>query len=147
VEWPKITRPREQDLFISLAQTFEALRAGVARVCAEFGLSPFQYNALRILRGAGPQGLPCQSIGERMLSRVPDITRLIDRLEAAGLVLRVRGATDRRVIFVQLSAQGLELLARMDDPVKEAHIRQLAHLSREELDDLDRLLKRCREAD
>jgi len=89
----------------------------VAKALKPHGLTLHQYNVLRILRGAGPGGLTCSQVGERMLSRDPDITRLLDRLERSGLITRARDTADRRVVTSTISDRGLELLAGLDDPI------------------------------
>src|SRR5437764_13295915 len=104
----------------------ELSRAFVPILKAE-DLSSNQYNVLRILRGA-PEGLPCGEIGSRMITRDPDITRLLDRLEKRGLISRCRETKDRRMVLTRISPQGLKLLARLDEPVQEAHREQLGHL-------------------
>jgi len=134
------SHPLSQQVYLNLTRVHEALQAGVNKLCKSYGLSPFQYNVLRILRGAGPEGLPSRAIGDRMLHRVPDITRLIDRLEAAGLVVRRRSTTDRRVVRVCLARKALELLASIDSPLLALHEEYLRHLAEDELDQLNRML-------
>jgi DNA-binding MarR family transcriptional regulator len=107
-------------------------------------LSPNQYNVLRILRGA-PDGLPCGEVGNRMITRDPDITRLLDRLEKRDLISRCREARDRRMVMARITSAGMDLLGRLDEPVREAHRSQLGHLGRERLDDLKELLQSARE--
>src|ERR1700681_4665391 len=102
---------REAEAYLSLLRTADALQAQVEAQLKEFGLTGTQYNALRILRGAGPEGLPCREIGERM------ITRLLDRLEDRGFVQRSRAKHDRRVIYGRITAAGLKLLREMDVPL------------------------------
>ena len=106
-------------------------------------LSSNQYNVLRILRGA-PEGLPCGEIGNRMITRDPDITRLLDRLEKRGLISRCRETKDRRMVMARITPDGLNLLARMDEPVRETHRSQLGHLGRERLGALTELLQAAR---
>jgi DNA-binding MarR family transcriptional regulator len=106
-------------------------------------LSANQYNVMRILRGA-PDGLPCGEIGNRMITRDPDITRLLDRLEKRELILRWRDTGDRRVVMARIASDGLKLLARMDEPVREAHRKQLGHLGRDRLKALMELLQFAR---
>ena len=103
---------REQEAYLSLLRTADALQAQVEGKLKEFGLTGTQYNALRILRGAGPDGLPCREIGERMITHDPDITRLFNRLEDRGFVERTRARHDRRVIYGKITAAGLKLSAR-----------------------------------
>jgi DNA-binding MarR family transcriptional regulator len=98
---------------------------------------------LRILRGA-PEGLTCGEIGERMITRDPDITRLLDRLEKRKLIARSRESEDRRVVVARITRGGLDVLARLDGPVREVHRAQLGHLGRERLRALAELLEACR---
>ena len=105
---------------------------------------------LRILRGAGAVGsadqggLPCLEIASRMITRVPDITRLVDRLEAGGLVTRARTREDRRGVLVRITQQGLDAIAALDAPLLEVHKRQMSHMTRSELEELSRLLVKAR---
>jgi DNA-binding MarR family transcriptional regulator len=134
----------EAEVFVSLFRTADALARGAEAVLKPSGLSPTQYNVLRILRGAGTEGLACNEVGCRMISRDPDITRLLDRLESRGLILRARGEKDRRVVKTRITAEGLRLLSELDAPVQELHRRQLHHLPAKELRQLSRLLERAR---
>jgi DNA-binding MarR family transcriptional regulator len=137
-------RSREQEAYLNLLRTADALETSVEAKLGEFGLTGTQYNALRILRGAGPEGLPCSEIGERMITHDPDITRLLNRLESRGFVRRVRGKSDRRVIYGKITAAGLRLLKEMDEPV-EKHAREiLKHVGREKLGELIALLELVR---
>jgi len=110
---------REAEAYLSLLRTSVALQTQFEAQLKEFGLTGTQYNALRILRGAGPEGLPCREIGERMITRDPDITRLLDRLEDRGFVQRTRAKHDRRVIYGKITAAGLRLLREMDKPLEK----------------------------
>ena len=106
-------------------------------------LSDTQYNVLRILRGS-PEGLLCGEIGNRMITRDPDITRLLDRLEKRELIGRCRETKDRRMVMAKITPEGLKLLARMDEPVRAMHRSQLGHLGRERLRELTELLGEAR---
>ncbi len=108
------------------------------------GLSPTQYNVLRILRGAGESGLPCREISNRMIKRDPDVTRLLDRMEAKGWVKRRRGTSDRRVILVQITPAGLELVRSLDEPVRGLHRRRLGRMGAKRLRTLLGLLEEAR---
>jgi DNA-binding MarR family transcriptional regulator len=108
-------------------------------------LSANQYNVLRILRGS-PDGLPCGEIASRMITRDPDITRLLDRLKKRGLISRCRETKDRRMVMARITRDGLKLLARLDGPIEEAHRKQLGHLGRERLQALAELLRAARSA-
>ena len=137
-------RSREQEAYLALLRTADALQSSVEAKLNEFGLTGTQYNALRILRGAGPEGLPCSEIGERMITRDPDVTRLLNRLEKRGLVTRVRAKADRRVIYGKITTAGLKLLREMDEPI-EKHGRQiLKHVGQEKLRQLIELLELVR---
>ena len=130
-------------MFLDLLRTSDVLSRRLAHVLKNEDLSSNQYNVLRILRGA-PEGLPCGEIGSRMITRDPDITRLLDRLEKRGLISRCRETKDRRMVLTRISPEGLKLLARLDEPVQEAHREQLGHLGRERLRALAELLRDSR---
>ena len=134
----------EEEAYLNLLRTAGVLQAPLGAIFRTFGLSEATYNVLRILRGHHPQGLPSQAIGEQMVARVPDITRLVDRLAARGLAERIRTEQDRRVVIVRATRAALDLLARMDAPLASAQKRQLRHLSRPELAALNRLLVKAR---
>lgn len=104
------------------------------------GITPTQYNVLRILRGAGADGVTCTGVLERLVARDPDITRLLDRLEKLGLVTRARDDRDRRIVLSRITEAGLALLAELDAPVAELHRSQLGHLGESDLAELSRLL-------
>src|SRR5690348_8868224 len=133
----------EEAAFLDLLRTTDMLSRGPAQVLKSADLSSNQYNVLRILRGA-PDGLSCGEIGNRMITRDPDITRLLDRLEKRGLISRCREAKDRRTVLTRITAAGLKLLMRLDEPVQEAHKKQLGHLGRARLKALAELLSACR---
>ena len=135
---------REQEAYLSLMRTAGALQAIVEAHLKEFGLTGTQYNALRILRGAGPEGLPCREIGERMITHDPDITRLLNRLEDRGFVERIRAKHDRRVIYGKITTAGLKLLREMDAPVEKYGREALRHVSQEKLKQLIELLELLR---
>lgn len=131
----------EQEAYVALLRAADALTHAPAALLKEHGLTPAQYNVLRILRGAGADGLRCGDVGARMIQREPDITRLLDRLERRGLTTRTRAQDDRRVVHVTISGTGLDLLARLDGPILEAHRAQFTRLSRRRLEELIRTLK------
>lgn len=133
----------EEEAFLDLLRTTDLLSRGPAQVLKSEDLSATQYNVLRILRGA-PEGLACGEIGNRMITRDPDITRLLDRLERRDLIVRERDAKDRRVVTARITSAGLKLLAQLDEPIQEAHRRQLGHLGRGRLKQLSELLSACR---
>ncbi len=134
----------EQEVALNLARTSDRHFSEFARLFKTHGITGAQYNVLRILRGAA-EALPCQEIAGRMITQLPDITRLVDRLEEAGLVERSRTPEDRRLVLTKITEGGLRLLSGLDEPVSQLHKAQLAHLTREELAELNRLLVKARE--
>ncbi len=140
----KPPRRVEDEAFASLQRTADALMQGVAAALKPAGLSPAQYNVLRILRGAGPDGLACREIGERMITKDPDITRLLDRLEERGLVARSRDRADRRVITTRITDKGQRILEDLDKAIEELHVKQLGHLGEQRLRSLLDLLEAAR---
>jgi DNA-binding MarR family transcriptional regulator len=135
---------REQETYLSLLRTADALQSKVEARLKEFGLTGTQYNALRILRGAGAEGLPCSEVGERMITRDPDITRLLDRLQKRGLVERARGKGDRRVVYGKITSAGLKLLRGMDEPIENHGREMLQHVGQAKLKQLIDLLEMVR---
>ena len=125
---------------VSLLRAADLVRRAVSAVVEPHGITLQQYNVLRILRGAGERGLPTLEIVERMVEQTPGITRLIDRLETKKLVLRERCKTDRRQVFCRITAAGLELLARLDQPLREAEDLALSPLTQKQLAQLLGLL-------
>ena len=134
----------EQEALLSVERTAAILSHGVADALRRYGITPTQYNVLRILRGAGDQGLCRNEVRDRLVAQVPDVTRLLDRMEEMGLVDRERAADDRRMVFTRITRKGLQLLARIDDPVTRLHQRQLGHLGAAKLRTLIRLLAEAR---
>lgn len=134
----------EVEVQLNLMRTHDFLHAHTQQFFRPHGISSTQYNALRILRGAGPDGLPSLEVGARMVARVPDITRLLDRLEEKGFVHRERSSEDRRVIVARISQQGLQLLGELDEPVLGLNKEMLGHMSRRDLEELSRLLELAR---
>ena len=133
----------EEVAFLELCRTTDALSRNLSQLLKSEDLSANQYNVLRILRGA-PDGLPCGEISNRMITRDPDITRLLDRLEKRALISRHRKSKDRRMVMARIMPDGIQLLSRMDEPVREAHRAQLGHLGRERLKALTELLQAAR---
>lgn len=133
-----------QEAAVSLIRTADLMRRSIAAVVEPHGLTPQQYNVLRILRGAGDNGLPTLEIAERMIEQTPGITRLIDRLELKQLVSRERSVTDRRQVFCRITRAGLALLTRLDEPIVEAEQEALGVLSERQLGQLLSLLDRAR---
>lgn len=134
----------EEDVYVSLLRTADLLSRSVEKVLKTGDVSPTQYNVLRILRGA-PEGLTCNEIGKRMITRDPDITRLLDRLEKRGLISRCRETKDRRQVQTRISSGGMRLLRELDGPVTEIHRQQLGHLGREGVRTLQELLEKARQ--
>ena len=133
----------EELAYLELLRTTDQLSRRLAVVLKDEDLSSNQYNVLRILRGA-PDGLQCGEIGDRMITRDPDITRLLDKLERRGLIVRWRDERDRRVVMGKITPEGLKVLSRMDLPVEKAHRRELGHLGPKRLKALVELLKVAR---
>ncbi|MBZ5562698.1 MAG: MarR family transcriptional regulator [Acidobacteriia bacterium] len=134
----------EEEALLNLLRTADVLTQGLEKVLKAYGLSPAQYNVLRILRGSGPGGRSCREVAERMLTRDPDITRLLDRLEARGLVTRTRERQDRRVITTRVTRLGLALLAKLDGPAAAWHRERLGRLGAKRLRALIELLQAVR---
>ncbi len=135
----------EAQVFVSLMRTADALSRGAEALLKPYSLSGTQYNVLRILRGAGDEGLACREVGGRLISRDPDMTRLLDRMESRGLIARAREAQDRRVVKTRITEEGLRLLEELDQPVHQLHRRQFRHLPVRQLRQLSKLLERARE--
>jgi len=146
------TRPRlkprrigspEEAVSLEVVRTADTLARGIVHVLKAEDVSGTQYNVLRILRGA-PEGLPCGEIANRMITRDPDVTRLLDRLEKRGLISRCRENADRRTVLTRITSDGLELLARLDGPIQDAHRAQLGHMGPVRLQALTDLLRLAR---
>jgi DNA-binding MarR family transcriptional regulator len=134
----------EQEAMLSIARTAALLEHGTAEALKPHGLTPTQYNALRILRGAEPEGLCRNEIRDRLVARVPDATRLLDRLHEMGLVARERESDDRRFVRSRITPAGLDLLRPLDDVVQKLHANQLGHLGERKLRALIGLLGEAR---
>ena len=130
----------EHQVYLALQRAAADLTQQAATLLRPFGLSGAQYNVLRILRGAGPEGLPCGEIAERLLTRDPDMTRLLDRMQRQGLVTRERDSSDRRVVTTRITDQARDILSRLDEPVAALHRRQFAHMDAARLRELAALL-------
>jgi len=137
---------KREEAFLNLQRTAALHSQSLATLLKEYGVTPTQYNALRILRGAHPVAMSCKEVGERMVTPVPDVTRLVDRLEKRGLVERARGAEDRRVVEVSITEGGRAVLKRIDQPLAKWMSSELASLSDEQIEDLIDLLERVRRA-
>jgi DNA-binding MarR family transcriptional regulator len=135
----------EEEVYLSVVRTAEMLVSCASETLKQADLTPTQYNALRILRGAGQKGASCSEIGERMVTKDSDITRLLDRLETRGLVSRERETKDRRRIMTRITDAGLRVLAELDKPIVQCHRRQLGHLGEKQLASLAKLLETVRD--
>lgn len=133
--------PLEDHLFVSLLRAADSLSQEAERLLKSAGLTGAQYNVLRILRGAEPGGILCRGIAERMISRDPDMTRLLDRMEKHRWITRQRQKDDRRVIKTRITADGLKLLKKLDQPVHDLHERQFRHMPAPRLKQLAELLE------
>ena len=119
----------EERIFVTLLKIADALGQEAEQLTRAANLTGTQYNVLRILRGAGTEGLACGSIGDRMITHDPDITRLLDRMEKRGLITRERQKDDRRVVKTRITPYGLELLRPLDKPMRDLHKRQFRHMA------------------
>ncbi len=133
-----------QEAFLSLARTEAQLREGIERLLEPQGLTLTQYNVLRVLRGAEAGGLCRNEIRDRLVTRMPDVSRLLDRMEAAGLIHRVRSTEDRRQVNTTLTPKGRKLVNELDAPMAKAHEKQLGHLDAKQLKTLIELLALAR---
>lgn len=136
----------QAEAYLSVVRTSSALMDMVEYLLKPYGISATQYNVLRILRGAGEGGLCRNELRDRMLTRMPDMTRLLDRMEEAGLVTRSRERDDRRMVLTQITARGRELLSQLDRPMNDLHRKQLAQLDEDQLRSLIDLLTLVRES-
>lgn len=143
---PENFRSREHQATLGLLRTAEALKRSFAQVLESHGITAQQYNVLRILRGAGPEGLPTLTIGERMIEETPGVTRLVDRLERKGLVERKPCPKDRRRVFCCITEKGLGQLKQLDEPVDRWDAQNVAVLQPSDIDSLISLLDRVRAA-
>jgi MarR family transcriptional regulator, organic hydroperoxide resistance regulator len=133
----------EEAAFLDLLRTADMLTRGALAVLRAEDLSLTQYNVLRILRGAH-EGLPCGEIASRMITRDPDVTRLLDRMEKRGLISRARQSRDRRMVLARITTAGLKVVDRLDEPVQKIHRKHLGHLGKDQLRALAELLAAAR---
>lgn len=134
----------EEEAALSIVRTAAGLEHAFAQALKPHGITPTQYNVLRILKGAGQAGLCRNEVGARLLRPVPDVTRLLDRMEEIDLIARRRGAADRRYVTTTISEKGLKLLDALDDTVRTLHREQLGHLKDARLRELVDLLAAAR---
>jgi DNA-binding MarR family transcriptional regulator len=145
----KQTRPFrsvEQEALLSIERTAAVLGYAFAEQLKAYDLTPTQYNVLRILRGAGDSGLCRHEVRSRLLAPVPDVTRLLDRMESAGLIERERDSEDRRLVRTRITKRALSVLAKLDGPIEEIHQQQLGHMSKADLKRLVALLAEARKS-
>ncbi len=135
----------QQEAFLNLWRTYERLRTFEDALFDRFDLTPQQYNSLRLLRASHPKTLPTLTLAERLVSLAPDITRLLDKLVDRRLITRERRGDDRRTVRIGITADGLALLAKIDEPLRACHQRQLGHLSPAKIRKLIELLRAVRE--
>jgi DNA-binding MarR family transcriptional regulator len=139
-----------QSAYLNLMRTCSTLLGPMEHLLKRHGISPAKYHILRVLRGSltngecKERGLPSLEIADRLITRVPDITRLVDGLEAEAMVTRTRSTEDRRVVYVGITAKGMELLGILEEPMMDLHHQSLAHMNTAELAELNRLLVKMR---
>jgi DNA-binding MarR family transcriptional regulator len=144
IKQPTPFQSLEAEVFVNVLRTSAALVGDLTELLRPYELTQPQYNVLRILRGAGAEGLLRGEVGERMVARDPDVTRLLDRMEARGQVSRERGVNDRRNVHVRISDEGLRIVNALDEPVQAMHARQLGHMTSDELTAFNALLVKAR---
>ncbi|MEX2271171.1 MAG: MarR family transcriptional regulator [Vicinamibacterales bacterium] len=130
----------EEEAYLSIVRTAAVLEHSLAQALKPYDITPTQYNVLRILRGSGETGLCRNEVGCRLVRAVPDVTRLLDRMEEMGMIVRERGTEDRRLVSTRITKKGSDLLARLDDRIDEIHAEQLGHISKRDLKTLVALL-------
>jgi DNA-binding MarR family transcriptional regulator len=134
----------EQEVFLNLWRTYDRLRAHEDALFDRFDLTPQQYNVLRLLRAEHPASQPTLALADRLVSRAPDITRMLDKLEQRGLIARERPASDRRIVKIAITPGGISLLDTIAEPLRECHQQQLGHLPAGDLQQLAALLRAAR---
>lgn len=140
IKQTKPFRSVEEEAYLSLVRTAAAIEHSLAQALKAFDITPTQYNVLSILRGAGTHGLCRNEVGCRLVTAMPDVTRLLDRMEETGLIVRERGTVDRRKVATRLTKKGLDLVNRLDARVLETHARQFRGVDRKSLKALIALL-------
>jgi DNA-binding MarR family transcriptional regulator len=123
----------EHEALLSIERTAAVLGHRIAEALKPYGVTPTQYNVLRILRGAGDHGLCRNEVRARLIAQVPDVTRLLDRLEEMDFIVRERDESDRRMVTTRITREGLRLLARLDEPIGAIHKEQLGHMAARDL--------------
>ncbi len=137
----------EEETYLSIVRTAAVLEHRFAQALKRYKLTPTQYNVLRMLRGAGADGLCRNEVGERLVTNVPDVTRLLDRMEETGLIARRRSSSDRRYVTARISPRGLDLVNRLDASISAIHHEQLGHVDKRALRALVDLLTSVRTRD
>lgn len=140
----KVTRQIEEEATLAVVRKADQLMQRISDLLKPYGLSPTQYNVLRILRGAGKDGASCKDIGSRLIARDPDVTRLMDRLEKRGILTRDRAREDRRVVAHRLTEEGLALVNELDRPVRELHRKTMRGIDPAKLETLISILEEIR---
>ncbi|HXT17970.1 MAG TPA: MarR family transcriptional regulator [Gemmatimonadaceae bacterium] len=135
----------EQEAQLNIERTAAVLGHAFAEALKPYGVTPTQYNALRILRGAGKEGLCRNEVRDRLIAQVPDVTRLLDRLEEIGLIERERSTTDRRLVGTRITTRGNALLRTLDEPIARVHKQHLGHMTNKQLRALNELLTLARQ--
>lgn len=145
IKQTKPFRSVEEEAYLSLVRTAAMLEHSLAQALKDFDITPTQYNVLSILRGSGAQGLCRNEVGCRLVTAMPDVTRLLDRMEDMGLIVRERGTKDRRKVATRLTKKGIDLVNKLDAKVLEAHTRQFRGVDRKSLKELIAVLGDLRE--
>jgi DNA-binding MarR family transcriptional regulator len=140
-------RSLEEEVILNIARTAEYLAASSAAILKGADLTGTQYNVLRILRGAGTEGLSCSEIGERMVTKDSDVTRLLDRIESRGFISRERPASNRRIVVARITDEGLRVLEELDEPIDQLNRILVGHLGKEKQKTLNKLLEAMRKSD
>jgi DNA-binding MarR family transcriptional regulator len=135
----------QQEAYLSLWRTYDRLKTIEDQLFSKWQITPQQYNVLRLLEASHPAPIPTLSLSSRLVSKAPDITRIIDKLEASQWIERTRSTEDRRAVLVKLTATGRKLLREIAEPLKDSHVAQLGHMSRKELEQLCDLLRKVRQ--
>ena len=134
----------EQEVFLNLWRTYDRLRSMEEGVFGPRGITSQQYNVLRLLAAHHPDAIPTLTIADRMISKAPDITRMLDKLEAVSLIQRTRPQENRRMVLISITSSGLALLAEVAEPLQQCHTKQLGHLDKLDLEQMVLLLQRAR---
>ena len=145
IKQSKPFRCAAEEAYLSIVRTAAMLEHALAQALKPFDITPTQYNVLSILRGAGADGLCRNEVGGRLVTAMPDVTRLLDRMEDTGLIVRQRSTTDRRVVSTKLTKKGLDLVGKLDAKVVEVHEKQFRNVDRRELTSLIALLGEIRD--